>query len=47
MQDELRKLATLLRKRADEYDQNKLIKNAHIVRSATALGLLKQKLRSK
>jgi len=44
MNAELRKLAELLRAKADEYDQKKLVKCAQIVRSARGLKLLARKL---
>lgn len=44
MGDDLRKLAQQLRQRADAYDQQKLIKCAHVIRGSVALSLLRKKL---
>lgn len=44
MQTELRKLAAVLRKKADEYDQTKMVKCAQIINSAVALRLLASKI---
>lgn len=44
MQDELRKLAQLIRHQAEEYEKRKLIKCAQIIRGSVALNLLKRKL---
>ena len=44
MQKELRKLAELLRQKADEYDEKKLLKCAQVIRGSVGLTLLKRKL---
>lgn len=44
MQDDLRKLAQLLREQADEYDQQKMLKCAQVIRGSIGLTLLKKKL---
>jgi hypothetical protein len=44
MQNDLRKLAALLRKKAAQYDQQQTIKCAQIIRGAVGLTLLKRKL---
>jgi len=45
MRDDLQKLATLLRTRADELDKRKMTKAAQFVQAATGLGLLAKKIR--
>lgn len=44
MQDELRKIAALLRQKAAEEKQHKLIKCAQIVRGCVGLAILQKKL---
>ena len=44
LSDELRKLASDLRKSAAEDKQRKLVKTAQVVRGATGLGILAKKL---
>jgi len=44
MQDELRKLAEVIRQQAAEYEKRKLIKCAQILRGTIGLNLLKRKL---
>lgn len=44
MQDELRKLAALLRKEAAEAKKRKFIKCAQVVRGFVGLGILQRKL---
>lgn len=44
MQDELRKVAQELRRQADQYDQQKLVKTAKVLRASVGLTLLKRKI---
>lgn len=44
MKDELRKLATLLREKAAQNQQDKLVKCAHIAQAALGLELLRRKI---
>jgi len=44
MQDELRKLAALLRERAKTTKTNKIVKCAQVAQAALGLGILRQKL---
>lgn len=44
MQEELRKLAQVIREQAVEYEKRKLIKCAQIIRGSVGLNLLKRKL---
>jgi len=44
MKEDLLKLAALLRKQADEYDQRKMLKCAQVIRCTVGLSLLKKKL---
>lgn len=47
MQNELRKIAKILREKADEHDKRIMIKCAEIIRGTVGLTLLKRKLGSK